>query len=120
MNAHGLLDVNGLEVDEPLGLVGFSVAGRSTVLDLSDLRRLLTLRPEVRWTTGTSRGQTTPVLRFPDRGPVMAARVILGATDFQTVGYANGNRFDLRRSNLVLHNESRRHPKRWPMPVLAA
>jgi hypothetical protein len=116
---HGLLDVAGLEVDEPLGLAGFKLAGRFTVLDLADLHRLLTLGPGVRWTTGTSCGHTMPMLRFRDRGPVMVARVILGATDWQTVGYRNGDRFDLRRCNLLLHTESRRHPKRWPMPHLA-
>jgi hypothetical protein len=117
---HGLLDVAGLEVDESLGIAGFKLAGRFTVLDLADLHRLLTLGPAVRWTTGTSCGQAMPMLRFRYRGPVTAARVILGATDCQTVGLRNGDRFDLRRCNLVLHTESRRHPKRWPMPVLAA
>ena len=36
-----------------------------------------------------------PMLRFRDRGQVMAARVILGATDSQTVGYRSDDRFDL-------------------------
>jgi hypothetical protein len=113
-----LYDVDGLEIDRSLGLAGFKLAGRFTVLDLADLHRLLTLGPGVRWMTGTSRGQAMPMLRFRDRGPVMVARVILRATDLQVIGYRNGEPFDIRRTNLILTSETRRRPKCWPMPTL--
>ncbi|MCO4095287.1 MAG: hypothetical protein HEQ37_18760 [Acidovorax sp.] len=99
-------------------LIAFRVAMRDVVIDLDSWESLTASLPHAVWTTDGNRAGLVPILRTPEHGRMMAARLIAGATDQQEVGYRDGDRFNLTRKNLVLSDTSRKVYRRVPLPVL--
>lgn len=110
--------IEGLEVDDARGVVGFHVAGRLVVVGREDFERLGRLAPGARWlAVDSSRGRLkVPGLRLVDGRRVVAARMIVGAGPFERVTYRNGQAFDLRLENLVVAAGTARVSRRngWP------
>ena len=107
-----------LEVSHEYGLVAFAISGRSIIMELAVWEVLETLGPLAVWTSGKSSGRLVPAIEHPDFGVMMAARLVMNATERHEVGYRDGNPWHLVRSNIVMTEESRSHYRRVPLPVL--
>jgi len=120
IEAGGPRNAGGVELDADRGLAALYVSGRPTFMHLSDWCRLAAIGPEARWTVADSRGRKFPAIHHPAFGLMQAARLIVGAADWQEIGYRDGDPFNLIRGNLVVKDQSRfrRTLRRRELPPL--
>lgn len=96
--------------------VAFMVGGDWVAVDAADWLRIAAAG--FHWCRGLSGGRPVPMIARAGVGRMIVARVIAGAGEWQKVGYRNGDRFDLRRGNLILSARRFAQPRRVPLLVV--
>lgn len=95
------------EHGQPIVLVPLAT-GHTARVDLADWEALLLRGVSPNWTRNTAvAGFAYVRARGPGRGLVMVAREIVGARPREIVSHRNGDRTDLRRSNLKISTGGR-------------
>lgn len=99
------------EHGQPIAVITLA-DGRTARLDARDWEALLQRGVSPNWLLNSVGGGFAYVrAKTPGQRVVMVAREILGARPGEIAGYRNGDRMDLRRSNLMLSRGGRAKPR---------
>jgi len=88
-------------------LSGRDGAGRFALVDSDGARALRKAGARSLFLVHDGNGNSyVSFVRFPSRQPMTAARCVLGDPRGQRIGYANGDRLDLRTGNLIARSHA--------------